>query len=1321
MQKANKYYYKNLNILLLVLAINLFLFEGHIAKSQEVVISEYYNGASPSDDWTELLVTQDNISLENYFFKDYHDTGVNPIEYSIGLQFQYHSLWQNLRAGTIIVIHHRGNTLVDVNKEDGYIELGAENTEYFTKVDMQGNWDVEALDIREDAGIVRIFNNYGQHVHSLSHMTSPISNYLYIPNPKLNFPGICPVSESISVTPGRNIGNYDGNFSTEWCTVSDKGNYVTMGKPNKRPNFLDDNLKFWQELRTPVWDSPNLTTNVKPDNVDLSWSLASDPNSADLCQGYLILRILEKEINQAQNPSNGTSYLKGDKLGTALVVDNVSKSSVSTYTDSINLDCNESYIYRVIAYRYKQDDILGNGIPPSNGRGRTYNLEDMAETQSRKTRPAKPTISTENDETQFCAGDSLLILSSVFGGPYSYLWYFNSQPISNSNKKNYFAKSAGWYKVQITNEKGCSSVSDSIRLSEMPSPTVLLFFEGRQLTKDTVLTLCENENHLLKVSGGDRYEWFKDNVKMGFTGTEIQISQEGLYFAVAINNGMICTDTSVRVMLDVTHVAYNFDKDTLFYNLDKYTRYEDKAVRITNSSTDSLIFTDIMIPPGGVFSMFVPPPAEIILPNRSKDYTIRFEPNKSGDFLDSITFILPCKNAVKRVYLIAHKERMNVGANPYNAVFDTLLACEDDSAELIIRITNYESFSINVNQPTTEIPFYVVSSGFPKTITSNSSLDIVVKFKTGIPGVFNKNLIVPFSANGVNDELWINLSGKGLNTSYRIEYYGQPLSEIEFSPLTGCDDSAFSAIQIFNTGEVDLEFSVVKDIPGVYLNDLPLVIKPNNSKEIPLLFVPQQEGNFSRMLYLTTEPCSNIDSVRLKGSKYGITYGMDKQKVSFDKILNCITPEIIYDSLNLIVSGQSQETPYIADIRGPKNNYFSHDIVEGMTLSDTNTYHINLVETALGEYYDTLNILIKPCDIEKIIPIYAKRINPELFFSTDSLDFGSISIETKDTNYILIKNIGEVELVISDIRTLSAPFDMITNFPVTLEPDSSIDIFFEYSPMQIKADNLKLDILLSEPCDLSYDLWLLGRGDVPKYIAAEISVPEYISGELAKDVNIPVSINAVGNRTIDEAKISEIDLSLRYNPTLLYPKSVSTGNSFSNSQNIILNYNENPPGLLNISCKIDTSNKVINGKMFNLKFLALLGNEISTPLIFEIVEFKSVVEVIPDTNGGLFKLTGDCSLEDRLLNFGGNFDLYLASENPITDIAELAVELPMEANTSLDIFDVNGNSILRLMQGNYPPGKYFINFNAESFSAGVYVAILKQSTFSKSLKLIVEK
>jgi hypothetical protein len=1314
---------KKSNILFFVLC---FLVTTNI-MSQEVVVSEYFNAGSPGNEFTELLIINDNISLENYTLRDFRYTSGFPEEQFQAIVFKS-DFWTGLREGTVIIINHRGAEEVDVNKSDGYIEIGAENENYFYKIDAGDDWDSYALSIDSEGDIIEILDNIGNHVHSLSHMPEAGGYYESINNPKLNYPGVCPERESISVAPGSDISNYDGGNTEEWCILSGNGNSVTEGKPNKRLNYEDANLEYWQALREPEWGDNSLNIEIRPDNIDFFWNAAEDNNASDMIQGYLLVRIETDSLAEAEHPKNGTSYKRDDRLGSAVVIENVTNSWTISYSYKEKIECNQSYIFRVYAYRYDADDIDGNGISPSNGRGRTYNTKRFAEGTVRKTGPAKPVIEIPGGDNRFCSGDSLLLTAKVYGGPYSYRWFVNSQYIPGSNSRMFYAKSAGWYTVEITNEKGCSSVSDSVEIIELPSPDsrIYLFTDtsvqaGKRVYGDTTVVCCENESFILKVEGGDRYEWFRNYVKLANTSSTLLADSGGQYFAVAINDGMECADTTSRIFIDMLHVDCSFDRDTLYYYLDKFTKYGDEVVKVGNLSTDSLIFSYIEIPPGGVFSLFTPPPSEVVPPMNIKDYTVRFEPNRSGIFVDSITFILPCQDSIKRIYLFAEKERMNVVAEPDTVVFDTLLSCIAEKSEFKIKVINYENFSIEIRDPVIEPPFEIQSPDFPQELEGNSEIEITLQVGSLLAGTHNGELNIPFYSNGVRDELTVELFVTVLEASYRIEYYGEPATEIEFPELTGCEDSSSISLQIFNTGDVPLEFSQFGNIAEINIPDFPLIIDSKSSKEIKVIFVPLLEGEFSDKLYITTNPCDYLDSVSLKGSKKGITYGLSKSSIEFGNIIQCRNPEAVSDTFRILVSGKSNENPYIEKVTGPSYNYFTHNITAGKQLGDINEFVVSFESMPLGEYYDTVSLMIQPCDVEKIIPIHGRRIEPILIFSTDTVDFGDVEIEKSGTNSLIIINDGEISVSISNIAVLSQPFELLSVLPVTLDSGDSVEILFGYNPKLLQEDKLKLDVLMSEPCDLTYDLWLMGRGSEAKEMDVSLEFPEYLLSEPGKEVTIPVNIKSLDSRSLASADISGFNIELRYNPTLLYPLSVSPGDAIATAQPTDLQFEETEQGLTTVRSQIGDHESFKDGRLFDLRFMTLLGNEISTQLVFDSIDFNSKTELIPDTSSGFLRLIGECALDERLLRLDGNFDLYLASENPVRDNGTLVFEIPSEEMTELTLVDIMGNCVKVLAKGCLIPGRYTVDFSISDINSGIYIVYLKNGTKVKKFKLGIVK
>src|ERR1035437_553035 len=74
------------------------------SQTPAVVISSYYNSASPVQEWTELLVVQDNTSMVNWKLQNSNATQT---AWEPSITFSHPVYWDHLRAGTIIVIDHR--------------------------------------------------------------------------------------------------------------------------------------------------------------------------------------------------------------------------------------------------------------------------------------------------------------------------------------------------------------------------------------------------------------------------------------------------------------------------------------------------------------------------------------------------------------------------------------------------------------------------------------------------------------------------------------------------------------------------------------------------------------------------------------------------------------------------------------------------------------------------------------------------------------------------------------------------------------------------------------------------------------------------------------------------------------------------------------------------------------------------------------------------------------------------------------------------------------------------------------------------------------
>lgn len=168
--------------LLLIISVTL--------NSQPIIINEIYN-SSASDEWIELLVVQDSLDLRNWDIRDFSSTGGAQQP----LVFSNHSLWSNLRKGTLIIVARPENGFSEnLDPSDYLLIVKSNNGNYFS-----GN----VFSIAGGSEAIQIRNNTQTHVFGVSWGAANASS---IPAPKVHFTGSSSSNTSVYFN-GGSIGD----------------------------------------------------------------------------------------------------------------------------------------------------------------------------------------------------------------------------------------------------------------------------------------------------------------------------------------------------------------------------------------------------------------------------------------------------------------------------------------------------------------------------------------------------------------------------------------------------------------------------------------------------------------------------------------------------------------------------------------------------------------------------------------------------------------------------------------------------------------------------------------------------------------------------------------------------------------------------------------------------------------------------------------------------------------------------------------------------------------------------------------------------------
>jgi hypothetical protein len=454
----------------LLIFLLLFLGGFKCAVAQEAVVSSYFNAADPRDEWTEILIIQDNLDIRNWTLRDNSSDQDN---WSTEITFNNNVFWSHLRAGTIIIIWHRQypstSTTIknpfDEDASDGYLELHANDAVYFTGGIFGPNpgYNGETLNIAGSGDILQLRNSSSTHVHALAHKSTVGVDFTNLPSPKLNHSQSLASNEAVFVCPGNTVLEYGTStpqIGTTFTAKAASPNF-TYGLPNTCTAGVSTNSDFWRTTRQPGWDTPSLTANPNGPytQVTLLWNQCVDPYVTDGTQGYIIMR---NTTNTFTAPTDGVSYSNGTNIGTATIIATITSATTTTYTDNISLTCGEQMFYRVYAYRYADDNTNGNNF--NVARGRAYNETEYASASVTFPSPAAPTITAST--SNICEGSPVTLIATGCSGTIQWSNGGSGTPYT-------FTPTATATYTATCTVLGCvSAVSLPVTVNVSPSPVI---------------------------------------------------------------------------------------------------------------------------------------------------------------------------------------------------------------------------------------------------------------------------------------------------------------------------------------------------------------------------------------------------------------------------------------------------------------------------------------------------------------------------------------------------------------------------------------------------------------------------------------------------------------------------------------------------------------------------------------------------------------------------------------------------------------------------------------------------------------------------------
>jgi hypothetical protein len=216
-------------------------------------------------------------------------------------------------------------------------------------------------------------------------------------------------------------------------------------------------------------------------------------------------------------------------------------------------------------------------------------------------------------------------------------------------------------------------------------------------------------------------------------------------------------------------------------------------------------------------------------------------------------------------------------------------------------------------------------------------------------------------------------------------------------------------------------------------------IPANSSRNITVTFRPTNSGIYYGNLFINANETSGVNSIQLNGQASASIIKLFGD-LNFGKVE-------IGQSKNMTLQIQNTGTANleIQNIKLPSGYTSNFSTTQFIAPNSVLTLTITFKPTSVGIYNSNVEVQSNATSGTNIITILGEGIQTNAIISVNNdLNFGELQVGQFVTKQIIIKNIGNIPLIISGISGISTPFT--GSFSGTIAPNSSQTVNITFTP-----------------------------------------------------------------------------------------------------------------------------------------------------------------------------------------------------------------------------------------------------------------------------------
>lgn len=331
--------------------------------------------------------------------------------------------------------------------------------------------------------------------------------------------------------------------------------------------------------------------------------------------------------------------------------------------------------------------------------------------------------------------------------------------------------------------------------------------------------------------------------------------------------------------------------------------------------------------------------------------------------------------------------------------------------------------------------------------------------------------------------------------------------------------------------------------------------------------------------------------------------------------------------------------------------------------------------------------------------IYGVGVQPLLEVASTLVDFGTIAVlESKDTTVTAtIRNIGAAPVTITGTSQLGPDmeqFEIVSGGGgFTLAPGEARTMSLRFNGKYVGRAAGSIGFEFNGPGSPAVmDLFGRALGGIV-YVADD-------TARAGEHTSLALVINGASSKLKGAAGGQRFAARLRFNQTLLAPDDPAAPGAVAGGERTV---------------SVDGVWTGADDTLARIPMIALLGDAESTPI--EIISFEWLddarrpLDVEVERKSGTFVLSDLCREGGtRLYDEKGVAAALRVLPNPAAERFELEYALAEDGEISIDLFDVAGARVRRILDGERSAGLYRMNISAGKLPSGAYILVLRTPT-----------